>query len=121
MLRASGGKWTEDTIIRVRQQNDTFLLESTTVINEDYLLLEEGAQLLDETQVDSSFNFLNLVGQTITQQHDTATAVVDQVSQFQIGGEEITELTIQTDTVTGTWVGGHLFTAIDNTNDNITI
>ena len=121
MLRASGGKWSVDDIIRARQQNDTFLLETTTVINDDYLVLEDGAQILDETQVTSSFDFLNLVGQTITQSHATATAVIDQVSQYFIGGEEITEFTIQTDTSTGTWVGGHSFTGIDNTNDNITI
>ena len=121
MIKASGGIWTQDTIIRARQQNDTLLAESTTVIAEDYLILEDGAQILNETQVTYDYNFLNLVGQTITQKHDTATAVVDKVSQYFIGGEEISEFTIQDSSITGTWNKGHQFTAIDNTNDNITI
>ena len=47
-----------------------------------------------------------LVGRTITGQTSGATAVIEAVSKFQIGANEITEFTIGSDSIQGTFVTG---------------
>ena len=47
-----------------------------------------------------------LIGRTITGQSSGATAVVEAVSKFQIGANEITEFTIGADSITGTFQTG---------------
>ena len=47
-----------------------------------------------------------LIGRTITGQSSGATAVVEAVSKFQIGANEITEFTIGEDSITGTFQTG---------------
>ena len=69
-----------------------------------------------------------LVGQTITQANDPtdatvneATAIVEDVYRFLIGGVTVTELVLGDDSVSGTFVAGQTITGIDNTDEDVVI
>jgi hypothetical protein len=92
MLRVSDGKWDTKKIIRCLAQGTS---EPT-----------------------------NLIGQKITQANDPvsatvneATAIVEDVFKFLIGGVEVTELVVGDDSVSGTFVAGETITGTDNTDD----
>jgi hypothetical protein len=73
VFRISGGKWSNDPILRVQQINDTLLLEDNLEVggsqNDDiYLVLETGNQILNEVSYSQQYNLNNLVGETITQE-----------------------------------------------------
>ena len=70
----------------------------------------------------------NLVGQTITQANDPtdsnvneATAIVEDVFKFIIGGQTVVELVLGDTSVNGTFVSGETITGIDNTNSDVTV
>ena len=70
----------------------------------------------------------NLVGQKITQANDPvsatvneATAIVEDVFKFLIGGVEVTELVVGDTSVSGTFVAGSTITGTDNTDDDVLI
>ena len=70
----------------------------------------------------------NLVGQKITQANDPtsasvneATAIVEDVFKFLIGGVEVTELIVGDDSVTGTFIAGQTITGTDNTDSNVIV
>ena len=70
----------------------------------------------------------NLVGQTITQANDPgdpsvneATAIVENVFKFAIGGETVVELILGDTSVVGTFVAGQNITGVDNTDEDVLI
>jgi len=70
----------------------------------------------------------NLIGQTITQANnptDTnineATAIVEDVFKFLIGGVEVTELVVGDNSVSGTFVAGETITGTDNTDADVLV
>ena len=96
MLRVSDGKWDTKKIIRCLAQGTS---EPT-----------------------------NLIGQKITQANDPvsatvneATAIVEDVFKFLIGGVEVTELVVGDDSVSGTFVAGETITGTDNTDDDVLV
>ena len=96
ILRASDGKWDTQRVLRC---------------------LELGTS-------DAS----NLVGQTITQANDPgdpsvneATAIVENVFKFAIGGETVVELILGDTSVVGTFVAGQNITGVDNTDEDVLI
>ena len=96
MLRVSDGKWDTRKIIRALQVGTA--------------------------------DAANLVGQTITQANDPtsstvneATAIVEDVFKFLIGGVEVTELVIGDDSVTGTFIAGQTITGTDNTDEDVLV
>ena len=96
MLRVSDGKWDTRKILRC---------------------LEVGTS--DAT---------NLIGQTITQANnptDTnineATAIVEDVFKFLVGGVTVTELVLGDDSVSGTFVNGETITGTDNTDSDVLV
>ena len=58
------------------------------------------------TTGDSSF----LIGRTITGQTSGATAVVESIKKFLIGSKEVSELVINEDTLSGTFIIGEQIT-----------
>ena len=141
MLRVSDGKWSDDTILRVYAVNDTIHMENSTSSADINLLMEDGSQILLETSVSNTDVLTRLVGQTITQDAvndlsilnggtyfnkgfsiiGKATAVVDSVFQYKLGGETVTEFVLNPGSVDGTFVGGQKISGTDNTDDNLTI
>ena len=96
ILRASDGKWDTQKVLRC-------------------------------TEVGLS-NSLNLVGQTITQSNvssdptiNEATAIVENVFKYAIGGETIVEIILNEDTISGTFVAGQNITGTDNIDPDILI
>ena len=96
MLRVSDGKWDTRKILRC---------------------LEVGTS--DAT---------NLIGQKITQANnptDTnineATAIVEDVFKFLVGGVTVTELVVGDDSVNGTFVDGQTITGTDNTDSDVLV
>jgi len=75
-LRVSDGKWTTNKVLRTIQ----------------------GVNLTGDTSL--------LIGRTITGQTSKATALVEAVSKFQIGANEVTEFTLNEKTIVGTFVTG---------------
>jgi hypothetical protein len=70
----------------------------------------------------------NLIGQTITQADDPtspsvneATAVVEDVFKFIIGGQEVVELVLGDTSVNGTFIAGQTITGVNNINSDETI
>jgi hypothetical protein len=70
----------------------------------------------------------NLIGQTITQANDPtsptvneATAIVEDVFKFLIGGVEVTEIVVGDNSVSGTFVAGETITGPDNTDDDVLV
>jgi hypothetical protein len=93
MLRVSDGKWDTQKVLRC-------------------------------TEVGTS-DALNLIGQTITQANNPgdaginlATAIVENVFKFSIGGETIVEIVLNEDSIVGTFVSGQNITGVDNTNED---
>jgi hypothetical protein len=96
ILRASDGKWDTQKVLRC-------------------------------TEVGLS-NSLNLVGQTITQANvpsdptiNEATAIVENVFKYAIGGETIVEIILNEDTISGIFVAGQNITGVDNTDEDVLI
>ena len=96
MLRVSDGKWDTKKIIRALQVGTA--------------------------------DAANLVGQTITQANDPtsstvneATAIVEDVFKFLIGGVEVTELVVGDDSVSGTFIAGSTITGTDNTDEDVLV
>jgi len=96
MLRVSDGKWDTKKIIR--------------------------CLALDNSEP------TNLIGQTITQANnptDTnineATAIVEDVFKFLIGGVEVTELVVGDNSVSGSFVAGETITGTDNTDADVLV
>ena len=96
ILRASDGKWDTQSVVRC---------------------LEVG-----------SSNATNLIGQTITQANvvsdptiNEATAIVENVFKYQIGGETVVELILGEDSISGTFVAGQNITGTDNTDADVLI
>src|SRR6056300_688896 len=70
----------------------------------------------------------NLVGQTITQANNPAdptvnlaTAVVENVFKFSIGGETVVEIVLGDDSISGTFVTGQNITGTDNTDEDVLV
>ena len=70
----------------------------------------------------------NLIGQTITQANDPtsatvneATAIVEDVFKFLIGGVEVTEIVVGDNSVSGTFIAGQTITGPDNTDDDVLV
>ena len=91
MLKVSDGKWSVEKIMRVTAVGDS--------------------------------QPLHLVGQTITQANipgngdvNLATAIVENVRQFRLGSEQISEIILNEDSISGTFVVGQNITATDNTD-----
>ena len=96
MLRVSDGKWDTRKILRC---------------------LEVGTS--DAT---------NLIGQKVTQANDPtntsvneATAIVEDVFKFLVGGVTVTELVLGDDSVNGTFVDGQTITGTDNTDSDVLV
>ena len=142
MLRVSDGTWIEDQILRVTLRDDTILMEdASTTAGDIFILLEDGAQVKQETSVTGTSNLLKLIGQEITQAAvlDTsilvggayyslgypiiskATALIDNVVAYTFAGEAVYELIISTDSVVGTFATGHTITATANDDDDVTL
>src|SRR6056300_969597 len=96
ILRASDGKWDTQQVLRC--------LEVGTV------------------------NATNLIGQTITQANvpsdsniNEATAIVENVFKYEIGGETVVEIVLGDETISGTFVAGQNITGTDNTDEDVLI
>ena len=96
ILRASDGKWNTQKVLRC-------------------------------TEVGIS-NAANLVGQTITQVDvpsdptiNEATAIIEQVYKYAIGGENIVELILTDTSISGTFVAGQSITGTDNTDPDVLV
>ena len=96
ILRASDGKWDTERVIRC---------------------LEVGTS-----------NATNLIGQVITQANDPgdagvneATAIVENVFKYEIGGETVVELVLAESSITGTFITGQNITGTDNTDEDILV
>ena len=142
MLRVSDGNWSEDQILRVSPGDDTILMEDASDANGDiFILNEDGGQIKEELSAWGTSDLLGLVGQEITQRAvvdlsilaggayygkgysviNKATALVDSVTSFKYGGEDIYELVLSTDSSVGTFWVGHTITAVDNDNPDLTL
>ena len=140
MLRVSDGKWSDDQIIRLTPTNSTILMEDASASNGDiFILLEDSGQILTEDTVPGADNLRNLVGETITQRAvvdlsilaggayytagysviGEATAVVDNIFQYQIAGETVTEIIVNPGSLSGTFAPGHDISATDNADSNL--
>src|SRR5210317_894869 len=96
ILRASDGKWDTERVIRC---------------------LEVGTS-----------NATHLIGQVITQANDPgdinineATAIVENVFKYEIGGETVVELVLGESSITGTFITGQNITGTDNTDEDILV
>ena len=96
MMRVSDGKWDSLKVMRVTESGTS----------------------------DAS----NLIGQTITQANDAsdgsineATAIVENVFKYTIGGVTVCELILNEDTIVGTFVAGQNITGTDNTDEDVLI
>ena len=150
MLRVSAGQWSEDQILRVTLGDTTFLMEDSSATTGDiFILNEDGGQIKTEDSVTGTSDLLKLVGQEITQAAVTdlsiasggaysptnqanrnlasysiigkATALVDSVTAYFYGGEQVYELILSTGSAVGTFVTGHTITATANDDDDVTL
>ncbi len=142
MLRASAGTWAEDQIIRVTRGDDTILMEDASDSNGDiFILNEDGGQIKQELSIEGTSDLLQLTGQEITQRAvvdlsilsggayygkgysviNKATALVDTVTAFKYGGQDVYELVLSAGSLDGTFWTGHTITATSNTNPDLTI
>ena len=141
MLRVSAGDWSENNILRVTQGDDTLLMEDSTPGSDIFLLLEDGGQIKTEDSVEGTSDLLKLVGQEITQAAvvDTsilaggayyglgysvigvATALIDQVTAYTIGGVLVYELVLSDGSMEGTFVSGQQITAEANDDPDVTL
>ena len=142
VLRTSDGSWIQDTIIRITQGDSTILMEDASTINGDiFLLMEDGGQIQLQDSVYGTSSLLNLSGQTITQSAvidpsiavgqpyyglgypiiNKATATVEAAYGFDFGGDKITELVINKDSIDGTFYTGHTISGVDNSDSDVTL
>ena len=142
MLRASAGNWSEDQILRVVKGNDTIIMEDASDSNGDiFILNEDGGQIRMQDSVEGTSDLLKLVGQEITQRAvvdlsilaggayyglgysiiGTATALVDSITAFKYGGQDVYELVLSTGSLDGTFWTGHTITATSNADPDITL
>ncbi len=142
MLRVSDGNWAEDQILRVSPGDDTILMEDASDANGDiFILNQDGGQIKTETSAWGTSDLLKLIGQEITQRAvvdlsilsggayygkgysviNEATALIDNVTAFKYGGEDIYELNISVGSVVGTFAVGHTITAVANDNPDLTL
>jgi len=142
MLRTSAGNWSEDQILRVTKGDDTILMEDASDSNGDiFILNEDGGQIQAQDSVEGTSDLLKLVGQEITQRAvvdlsilaggayygqgffviNEATALIDTVTAFKYGGQDVYELVLSTGSINGTFWTGHTITATSNADADITI
>ena len=141
MLRVSAGDWSENNVLRVTRGDDTLLMEDSTPGSDIFLLLEDGGQIKTEDSVQGTSDLLKLVGQEITQQAviDTsilaggayyglgysiigvASALVDQVTAYTIGGVLVYELVLSDGSLVGTFAAGQQITAAANDDPDVTL
>ena len=141
MLRPSAGQWSEEQILRVTKGDDTFLMEDSTVGSDIFILNENGGQIQTEDTVEGTSDLLKLVGQEITQRAvvdisilsggvyygkgfsviSEATALVDSITAFKYGGQDVYELVLSEGSLDGTFWTGHTITATSNANPDLTL
>ena len=141
MLRPSAGQWSEEQILRVTKGDDTFLMEDSTVGSDIFILNENGGQIQTEDTVEGTSDLLKLVGQEITQRAvvdlsilaggvyygkgfsviSEATALVDSITAFKYGGQDVYELVLSNGSLDGTFWTGHTITATSNANPDLTL
>ena len=141
MLRVSDGDWSEDTILRVTPGDDTILMEDSSAGSDIFILLEDGGQVKTDDSLPGTSDLLKLVGQEITQSSvvdlsilsggayynlgysiiNEATALVDKVTAYTLGGEKVYELVLSEGSVDGTFVYGQNITAEANDDPDSTL
>ena len=142
MLRVSAGDWSQENVIRVTPGDDTLFMEDASDGNGDiFILLEDGAQLQLEDSLPGTSDLLKLVGQEITQRAvidlsilaggayynlgfsviSQATALVDIVTAYTIGGETVYEIILSESSLVGTFVSGQTVTATANDDPDSTL
>ena len=142
MLRVSDGNWSEEQIVRVTPGDDTILMEDSSDSNGDiFILLEDGGQIKLQDSTPGTSDLLKLIGQEITQRAvvdlsilpggayygkgyaviGKATALIDSVTAYKYGGEDVYELVISESSLTGTFATGHTITATANDDPDSTL
>jgi hypothetical protein len=149
MIRVSDGNWSDPTVLRVIQDNDTILMEDD-IDGNIFLIDEDSTHIELEDSTDAADDITKLIGQTITQAtvRDTttelggvhhpdtagyqgptggytdiglATANVESVTQFQLGSITLSELVLSDNSLSGAFVTGQNITGTSNTDESITI
>ena len=141
VLRVSDGNWGSNIILRVIQDQSTMLLEDFTPTGNINILNENGSHFLTEDNLIGDSDLQKLVGLTITQSEvfDTsielggsyygdgfdsitkAVAQVESVTQFQLGSELVTELVLNSNSISGTFVVGQDITSPDPDNEDVNL
>ena len=141
VLRVSDGNWGSNIILRVIQDQSTMLLEDFTPTGNINILNENGSHFLTEDNLIGDSDLQKLVGLTITQSEvfDTsielggsyygdgfdsitkAVAQVESVTQFQLGTELVTELVLNSNSISGTFVVGQDITSPDPDNEDVNL
>ena len=141
VLRVSDGNWGSNIILRVIQDQSTMLLEDLTSTGNINILNENGSHFLTEDNLIGDSDLQKLVGLTITQSEvfDTsielggsyygdgfdsitkAVAQVESVTQFQLGTELVTELVLNSNSISGTFVVGQDITSPDPDNEDVNL
>ena len=141
VLRVSDGNWGSNIILRVIQDQSTMLLEDFTPTGNINILNENGSHFLTEDNLIGDSDLQKLVGLTITQSKvfDTsielggsyygdgfdsitkAVAQVESVIQFQLGSELVTELVLNSNSISGTFVVGQDITSPDPDNEDVNL
>ena len=141
VLRVSDGNWGSNIILRVIQDQSTMLLEDLTSTGNINILNENGSHFLTEDNLIGDSDLQKLVGLTITQSEvfDTsielggsyygdgfdsitkAVAQVESVTQFQLGSELVTELVLNSNSISGTFVVGQDITSPDPDNEDVNL
>ncbi|MDP7366839.1 MAG: hypothetical protein QGH83_06230 [Candidatus Pacebacteria bacterium] len=141
VLRVSDGNWGSNIILRVIQDQSTMLLEDLTSTGNINILNENGSHFLTEDNLIGDSDLQKLVGQIVTQVEvfDTsielggsyygdgfdsitkATAQVESVTQFQLGSELVTELVLNSNSISGTFVVGQDITSPDPDNEDVNL
>jgi hypothetical protein len=91
MLRVSDGKWSTQKIIKAIQTTS------------------------------QSGDTANLIGRTITGETSNATAIVENVFKFQIGANEVSEIIVNEDTITGTFQTSEVIRGTQTDDDDVFI
>ncbi len=141
VLRVSDGNWGSNIILRVIQDQSTMLLEDFTPTGNINILNENGSHFLTEDNLIGDSDLQKLVGQIVTQAEvfDTsielggsyygdgfdsitkAVAQVESVTQFQLGSELVTELVLNSNSISGTFVVGQDITSPDPDNEDVNL
>ena len=93
MLRASDGKWDTQLIMRAIQSNVQITTGDTT----------------------------SLIGRTVTGETSGATAIIENVSKFQIGENEVSEFILNEDTISGTFQTSEVIRGTETDDDDVFI